>query len=195
MGHVTRCFVAGIVALLPVGGTILGIALLEGTIRDALFRNAGFYFPGLGILAAAAAIYLVGLAVTTFVGRYLWRTVDRVLDSLPALGLLYRSLKQILGYGEGRDALFVEAVVVPCTDIGGEQLGLVTSRVTDAEGREKQLVFVPGAPNPTTGRLVMVDPGSCRSLGVPVHEVLKLLVSVGKTAPEFAAARSTRREH
>src|SRR5690606_25153951 len=128
--------------------------LLERTIRDALFGDAGFYFPGLGIAAALLGIYLIGLAVTTFVGRWLWRSADRMLDRLPLLGRLYRTLKQILGYGEGADALFVETVALRAAG-SGEELGLVTSELREPTGRELRLVFVPGAPNPTAGRLLL----------------------------------------
>lgn len=189
MKHLVRCLIAGLVALLPIAGTVLGISLLERTLHDALFVDAGFYFPGLGILASLFALYLIGLVVTTFVGRWLWRRVDRMFDRLPLVGGLYRTLKQILGYGEGADALFIEAVAIRARGTDGEELGLVTSEMHEHAGRPLRVVFVPGAPNPTAGRLLLVAPGDCRPLGVPVHELLKLLVSVGKTSPEFLASR------
>src|SRR5690606_11875002 len=90
---------------------------------------------------------------------------------------------------EGADALFVETVALRAAG-SGEEFGLVTSELREPTGRELRLVFVPGAPNPTAGRLLLVDAADCRPLGVPVHELLKLLVSVGKSAPEFTASRS-----
>ena len=179
--HVTKCLLAGIVALLPVGGLVLGVGYLEATISSAGLTALPFYFPGLGLLVAFLVIYLVGLTLTTFVGKWLWARIDRLLDRLPALGRLYVTLKQILGYGTGEDAVFREAVLVPVPGGGGEELGLVTNRVQLSDGSEQLVIFVPGSPNPTTGRLLFIAPDAVRPAGMPVNAVLKTLVAVGKT--------------
>jgi uncharacterized membrane protein len=109
--HITGSLIAGIVVLLPVGGLIFIIGYLESTISSSGLSRTPFYFPGAGLLAAVIVIYLIGLFVTTFIGKWIWKRVDSILDELPALGSLYQTLKQILGYGEGKDAIFYEAVL------------------------------------------------------------------------------------
>ena len=37
--HVTRCLVAGVVALLPIGGTVLGVAYVAASVLVALFHS------------------------------------------------------------------------------------------------------------------------------------------------------------
>jgi uncharacterized membrane protein len=179
--HITSCLIAGIVAILPVGGLIITVGYLESTISGSGLSKMPFYFPGFGLLAAAVFIYLIGLGVTTFIGKWIWKRVDSILDKLPALGRLYQTLKQILGYGEGEDAIFYEAVLVPSRDIQSEELGLVTNRISDDKGNEKLVIFIPGVPNPTSGRLIVMDEGSVKPLSMPVNETLKALVSMGKT--------------
>jgi uncharacterized membrane protein len=179
--HITSSFIAGIVAILPVGGLIITIGYLESTISSSGLSKMPFYFPGFGLLAAAIFIYLIGLAVTTFIGKWIWKRVDRILDKLPALGSIYQTLKQILGYGEGEVAIFYEAVLVPGRDFQSEEMGLVTNRITDDEGKSKLVIFIPGVPNPTSGRLVVMDKESVKTLSMPVNETLKALVSMGKT--------------
>ncbi len=95
--HVTKCLLTGVDALLPIGGLVLGIGYLESVLSGAGLKQLPFYFPGLGLLAAFALLYLIGLVLTTFIGKWLWTRLDRLLDRLPALGKLYVSLKQILG--------------------------------------------------------------------------------------------------
>jgi uncharacterized membrane protein len=177
-GHLSRCFLAGIVALLPIGGLVLAVAYTESFLRSSLFRESPFYFPGLGLLAVTVAIYLIGLSVTSFLGQWLWRIVDKLFDNLPALGPIYRTLKQILGYGEGKEALFHRVVWVPSRDTAGVQLGLVTQELEDG----RLVVFVPGSPNPTTGRLLGVESGAALPVSKHVNDAFKALVSVGKTA-------------
>jgi uncharacterized membrane protein len=179
--HVTQSFLAGLVALLPIGGLILIVAYLESNISKSGLSDMPFYFPGFGLLAAILFIYLVGLLVTTFVGNWIWKKVDKLLDRLPALGRIYQTLKQILGYGEGKDAIFYETVLVPSRDMQSEELGLVTNRLTDADGKAKLVIFIPGVPNPTSGRLVLMDEETVKPLAMTVSDALKALVSMGKT--------------
>ena len=179
--HVSKCLLTGIVALLPIGGLVLGIGYLESMLSGAGLRQLPFYFPGLGLLAAFALLYLIGLVLTTFIGNWLWTRLDRLLDRLPALGRLYVSLKQILGYGKGKDAIFQATVMVPAPGGTGEEFGLVTNRLQLADGQERLLVFIPGSPNPTSGRLLLSAPEDVRPSEMPVNEVFKVLVAVGKT--------------
>jgi uncharacterized membrane protein len=177
--HVGRCLVAGLVALLPIVGAGLGIAWLEGALSASWRAQVDWYFPGLGMLLAAAAIYAVGLAVTTFVGRWLWRVADRGLERLPLAGSLYQSLKEVLGYDSGRERFFQAVVTVVCD--GGEQIGFVTGEVDGADGNRRLTVFVPGSPNPTSGRLLLVPPTAVRRLDARPADALRTLVAMGKS--------------
>ncbi|MBN1443970.1 MAG: DUF502 domain-containing protein [Planctomycetes bacterium] len=179
--HLSRCFLAGIVALLPIGGLVLTIVYLEYTIAQAWLAAQDFYIPGLGILLAVAAIYAIGLVVSTFLGRWIWDRADRLLGRLPALGSIYQTLKQILGYGEGRDAIFQRVVLVPARAPEGEEIGLVTSEILEDGKPRKLSVFVPGSPNPAAGRLLIIDPEAARPISTPVSDAMKTLISVGKT--------------
>lgn len=177
--HVTRCLVAGLVALLPVGGAVLAVVWLEGALSASWRAQVEWYFPGLGLLLAGAAVYGVGLVVTTFVGRWLWRAFDRLLEGLPLLGTLYQSLKEVLGYDSGRERFF-HGVVAVARD-GGEQIGFVTGEADGPDGHRRTLVFVPSAPNPTNGMLLMLPPESLRRLDVRPADALRTLVAMGKT--------------
>lgn len=187
--HIAGSLVAGIIAILPVGGLILSVGYLESTISSSGLSKLPFYFPGFGLIAAIFLIYLVGLVVTTFVGKWLWKRIDLLLDKLPALGGIYQTLKQILGYGEGKDAIFHEAVLIQSRDFQAEELGLVTNRIIDAEGKPKLVIFIPGAPNPTSGRLILLDEALVKRLAMPVNETLKALVSMGKTEVDLARVK------
>lgn len=178
-GHITRCMVAGVVALLPLGGAVLALVWLEAAISSSWKEALSFYFPGLGILLAALCVYLVGLFVTTWLGRFLWRRIDRWLLRVPLLGTLYDTLKQVLGYDGSRERFFRGVVAVPGR--GGVELGLLTGESQDQGGGLLHVVFVPSAPNPTNGRLVLVRPQDLQPLDVEVAAVMRALVSLGKT--------------
>lgn len=178
--HVTRCMVAGIVALLPMGGAVFTIVWLEGALTSSWSDKVTWYFPGLGLLLALLAVYLVGFFVTTFLGRWLWRSMDRLLESLPLLGTLYQSLKEVLGYDSSRERFFQGVVAVPADE--GYEIGFITGESAGPDGRPHTLVFVPSAPNPTNGKLLLVDPARLQKLDVRTADALRALVSMGKTA-------------
>lgn len=176
--HLTRCLVAGLVALLPLGGAAITFAMLERTLSEGWLRQSEFYFPGLGLLLAILTVYGVGLLVTTFLGRWLFRRLDRLLERVPALGMLYQSLKEVLGYDSARARFFQGVVLVRGN--GGGELGLITGRAV-VDGAERLLVFLPGSPNPANGRLLLAAPEEVQQVGIRVAAALRALVAMGKT--------------
>ncbi len=178
--HVTRCLVAGVVALLPMGGAVFSVVWLENAI-SGWWRSdpEHFYFPGLGLVLALLVVYLVGLFVTTFVGRWLWRRLDRLLEGLPLLGTLYQSLKEVLGYDTGKERFFQGVVAVRSDD--GYEIGLVTGEAKGPDGAPHKLVFVPSSPNPANGRLLLLPPDRLLPLDVRTADALRALVAIGKT--------------
>lgn len=190
--HLTGTLIAGLVALLPLLGVVLGLIAAEKAVADSWLAEQDFYFPGLGILAAIAATYAVGLTVTTLVGKFFWSLLDRALDNVPAVGALYRTLKQVLGYGEGKDAMFERVVLVPGRDREAKEIGLVTKTLPPLEtgGSRRLVVFVPAAPAPTSGRVVLLEESAVEPVDMSVHDALKFLVAAG--ALEDAPSPSTR---
>ena len=178
--HITRCLVAGIVALLPLGGVVFAIVGLESMLTQSWSSKVTWYFPGLGLLLAMVVVYAIGLFVTTFAGRWLWRRMDRVLENLPLLGTLYQSLKEVLGYDSARERFFQGVVAVPADE--GFELGFVTGAAAGPDGKQHTLVFVPSAPNPTNGKLLLIDPTRLQRLDVRTADALRALVSMGKTS-------------
>lgn len=176
--HIAASFVAGIVAILPILGVVASVVYFENSVAGLWLKKQGFYFFGLGIILVGVVVYLVGLTVSTFVGRWIWRRVDRVLEKLPVLGSLYQTLKQLLGYGEGPQGLFQRVVFVNWESADRCELGLVTREACE-ETKGRVVVFIPSAPTPTSGRLVYVDPNQLQPSTMTASQAMQLLVSLG----------------
>ncbi len=177
--HLIKCLIAGVAALLPIGGTLFLVLYLENQLSASWLKDQPYYRFGMGIVLGFLVIYLVGLAISTFVGRWLWTRTELMLVHVPLLGPLYQTLKQMLGYGEGPDAMFKHVVLVPCEDLAGEQLGFVTSEIAVDTGPPSLAVFIPAAPNPSNGKLIYVRSDEVKPLDVPVNQAMKALISVG----------------
>ncbi len=181
--HLVKCFVAGIVAILPIAGLVLTVVYFENQVAGTWLKNQGFYFFGLGLIILILLIYLIGLTVSTFVGRWIWHRFDRLLVKLPVLGNLYQTTKQILGYGEGPTGIFQRVVLVPTSGPERLEIGLVTQEAS-ADTDNKLSIFVPSAPAPTNGRLIYLAANQVQSTTLTVSEALQLLVSLGTVKTE-----------
>jgi len=175
--HFVICLITGLVAILPVGGIILLIAFAERALSPLV--PARFYFPGEGLLLVIAVLYLLGLTLTSVVGRWLWNAVDAGMTRLPGLGMLYRTLKQILGLDSGEGGLFQRIVLVPDHSTGGVEIGLVTASESEHEPQQL-IVFVPFSPNPSQGRLLRIAASEVTATDWSVDKALKALFSLGK---------------
>jgi uncharacterized membrane protein len=175
--HFVVCLVTGLVTILPVGGTILLIILAERSLSPLV--PAALYFPGEGLLLVIALLYLLGLTLTSVVGRWIWDSLDAGLSRLPGVGMIYRTLKQIFGFDAGEGALFQRVVLVRDDGTSGVEIGLVTA--SEGEGEAKHLiVFIPGSPNPSQGRLLRIAASRVEATDWSVDQALKSLFSLGK---------------
>jgi uncharacterized membrane protein len=175
--HVTLCLLTGLVTMLPIGGTVILVFAAENFLRPLV--PARLYFPGVGLISVLVLLYLLGVTLTTFLGRWLWNRLDIILSRLPGLGMLYRSLKQILGFDAGEGALFQRVVLVPDEGTGGAEIGFVTTVEGDGEGK-RLVVFLPGSPNPAQGRLLRLPTDRVLPTDWSIDQALKGLLSLGR---------------
>jgi uncharacterized membrane protein len=103
-----------------------------------------------------------------------------MLNRMPLLKPIYRAWKQVaLTPGEG---IFARVVLVADETGRMEMLGF-TSGVPTSAGGDTLCVFVPAAPNPTSGRLYFVRRDHCRMLAVSSEEAFKMILSGGSYVP------------
>lgn len=123
--HFIVCLITGFVTVLPIGGTILLIVYAEKSLSPLI--PAQFYVPGEGLLLVIVLLYLLGLTLTSVIGRWLRDALDSALSSIPGIGTIFRTLKQILGFDAGEGALFQKVVLVQNESVGSTEIGLVTA--------------------------------------------------------------------
>jgi uncharacterized membrane protein len=177
-GHFVRTMLAGAAALLPIAGTIAVVIAVEKTISSIWLARQWFYVPGVGLLLLVAAIYLCGLLVATFLGRWTLIVADGFLRRIPAVRILYKTAKGVLGVGQGDEAMFKEVVLVRSSFEGAKEIGFVTNSSKDGEG-EKVTVFVPSAPNPLYGRVMLMRREAIEPSSLSVQDALQTLLTIG----------------
>ena len=175
--HLRNKLVAGALAAIPLVVTIFVLWFVDSKAR-AIF-NVETPFVGIGI--ALAGLYLLGLFVTSFVGQFVLGAVDAVLRRLPGLRDLYRSWKQVALTTDTREGIFAHVVLIPGGD-GSRVLGFTSARGIEGDP-SVWCVFVPAAPNPTSGQLFFVPSKRCLLLDMSSQEALKLVISGGSYVP------------
>src|SRR5439155_16153192 len=69
--------------------------------------------PFLGTAVAIGLIYVLGLIVSSLIGRVFLRLIDWILLRVPGLRELYRAWKQIALTPGGKEGMYAKVVLVP----------------------------------------------------------------------------------
>jgi len=175
--HLRNKLVAGALAAGPVAVTLFILWYVDSKARELI----GVRVPFLGIVLALSTIYLLGLFVTSVVGQWVLALADRALRRIPGLRALYRSWRQV-ALTEAGEGIFTHVVLVRDESGLGCVLGFSSGHAIDGDPGV-QCVFIPGSPNPTTGRLYFVPTYRCIPVAMPSQEALKMLISGGNYVP------------
>jgi uncharacterized membrane protein len=184
-----RVFIAGILTALPLGVTVLVLKWLFDAL-DSIFQPVissivGRHLPGVGLAALVIALYLLGLITTNVLGRKALRGLDALMGRLPLVHLIYKATGQVVNALRlPRKTSFNRVVIVEFPRKGMQSIALVTGEAIDVQGEERVPVYIPTAPNPTSGYLVLVSARDILDTDITVDEALKMVISSGLVTPD-----------
>ena len=154
-----------------------------------------FGLPGSGLIVAVVALTLLGLLTANLIGRTLVDLGERLLGRMPVVRAIYRGLKQVfetLFSGKGSSFRKVGLVEFPSPGMWSIVLISQSPSVNIASqlpGEEEHIsVFLPCAPNPTTGFFFYVPRREIIELDIPVEEAAKLIMTAGMIQPGGSGA-------
>jgi uncharacterized membrane protein len=189
--HFRNKFLAGIMAAVPIAVLIIAGIWIEEKTYDLAVR-IGLPYHGLGIVLVIVAVYVLGILVTSVLGRFFLRFLDRVLTGIPGLKLLYQAWKDILVIGPGKKDMYSSVFLVPSPDGKGMQVGFTNGEALPNDPA-RMCVFLPNVPNPITGRVVIIERELCQPLNMPMEEAFKFLLSTGNYMPSGMATTQEKR--
>jgi uncharacterized membrane protein len=143
------------------------------------------HIPGLGLIIALVALTVLGFLTANLVGRTLVEFGESILNRMPIVRPIYRSLKQIfetLFSDAGASFRQVGLVEFPAPGmwslvfLSGTPGGDVASRLPEGEHVS---AFMPCTPNPTTGFFFYVPRRDVIDLDISVEHAMTLLMSAG----------------
>ena len=149
------------------------------------FGYPDFHIPGLGFVLTFIILWVVGALAANVVGRSLWQFARETLEGLPLVRTIYAPIQQLMeSLTSPGKAGFEKVVLVEYPRIGMWTLGFLAGNVPrEDEAAPAHSIFVPTAPNPTTGFMLIVPPDQLRPTDLRVEEALKMIVSAGVAVP------------
>lgn len=197
-----NAFLTGLLVFLPLGTTIfvldfildlfkepaLRLAIQLGLREENSFFGLETLLALIGLVVGVITLTLLGYLSKYLLGKVFISTTEKVLDKVPFLNAVYRSVKQIVEtFGRENRAVFKEVCLVEYPRKGCYALGFITadasSHVQEKVGDHMIYVFVPTTPNPTSGFLLLVPREEICKLDVSVGDGMKMLISGGAVVP------------
>lgn len=146
--------------------------------------------PYAGFVLGLILVFVLGVALATFVGKRLFRWFEWTMGRIPLLREIYPYAKQFTGFFSGADGKieFKTVVAVPFPTQGIYSLGFVTGEglqiLNQAHHRVFMTVFIPTSPTPMSGYVVYVPREDIIPLPLTVEEAMRIIISCGVLTPD-----------
>ncbi|MCI5052232.1 MAG: DUF502 domain-containing protein [Simkaniaceae bacterium] len=204
---IKRYLLTGLAILLPVAVTIWVVMFLvdilttpfEGTMRallnylseNTIFHDYLIFFSRAFVLIVIVVVtFILGFLGQHFLTRWMIKMVNRIFLRIPIFKSIFRISREITKSFLKQDSKpFKKTVLMdfPDKDIKayGFQTGIAPQEVQNKRGENEELhsVFLPTAPHPISGYLMMIGKDRLLDVNVSVEEVFKTLVSCGLFVP------------
>ena len=188
----------GLAVLVPACLTIYIISVLVGFMDGLLLILPDrfhpdvflpFHIPGLGAIITFILVFLCGLVAQSYFGNKMVLVGEGMLNKVPFIRSIYSAIKQIADTMFMDRASFKKVVLFEFPSKNVYSVGFVTGT---PEGELKTRidqhtnyvsVFMPTAPNPTTGLYMLMPEEELIYLDMTVEDAFALIISAGMVMP------------
>lgn len=143
-----------------------------------------------GFLIALVGVCILGALLASYVGKSLWRTIEKFIMNTPFLRKVFPYVKQFTDFlltPDEQKKMFSSVVAVEYPRKGIWSMGFVTGtgfvNVVSLIKREFLTVFIPTSPTPFTGFVITVPKKHVIKLDMTIEEAFRFVVSGGVIAP------------
>jgi uncharacterized membrane protein len=199
MARLRNYFLTGLVVAGPVAITVWLIWAFVTWVDDLVrpfipeaYRPETYlniYIPGYGLIIAFVMLTFLGFLTANLVGRTLVEFGETLLDRMPIVRPIYRTMKQIFQtlFSKSGSSFRVVALVEFPAPRMWSLVFLSQPPSADVSARlpqsEHVSAFLPCTPNPTTGFFFYVPRKDVIELDITVESAMSLLMSAGMVQP------------
>jgi uncharacterized membrane protein len=206
---ITRFFLAGVFAVLPLVITIaaviwvagfFGRAVGPGTFLGELLRSLGLQVATdktmayvVGWVFVLGLIFLLGVLVEAGARRMIFERLDALANRVPLVGGVYGTARQLVSMMDKKKSADLQGMRVVFCQFGKETgaafLALLPTPERFRIGEvDYHAVLIPSAPVPVGGSLIFVPVASVVPAQLSVDAFMSIYVSMGVTGPQFLPA-------
>jgi uncharacterized membrane protein len=204
-------FLTGLIVVGPVAITIYVvwwfINLIDAWVKPLIPKAylpetyLPFNVPGVGLIVGILGLMVIGALTANLFGRTIVAYGEMMLDRMPVVRGVYRLLKQIfttIFSKSGSSFKRVGVIEFPrkglyaLVFVSGEPPAEVKGKI--GNGEALMTVFMPNAPNPTTGFVIFMPANDVTLLDMSIEDGAKMVVSAGLVAPQQDALKKLSEE-
>ena len=197
--------IAGLLTVIPLYAVWIILDFLFGLLSDAgeplIVNLASWLAPSypdmanflvnptvLSVIAALFVLiilYFVGFFATFVIGQQLIDIFEAMIRRIPLVHTIYSSTKKLVSALQTKPSNVQRVVLIGFPNPNMRAIGFVMKTFLDAKtGRELAAVFVPTAPNPTSGYLEIVPVETLIATDMTMEQAMAMVISGGAVAPE-----------
>lgn len=191
-------FITGLIILAPLALTLAILTFIFNLLTEPLAGVVSTLFDRYNFLSGKQLQTLVsqvlilvllffltvslGAIARYFFFSYLLAVWDYILHKIPVISTIYKTSQEFIQTLFGGSAnSFKQVVMVPFPSPETRSVGFITRDNVEGlvPGKKMVAVFVPTAPNPTSGFLMLYNPEDITHLDMKVEEAFKYILSCG----------------
>ncbi len=189
---ISRNILTGFVTILPVALTIyflywiiISVESVLGSMIQSILPDV-LYWPGIGLIAALAMAFAVGLLMHAYVVQQLFAMGEQILYRMPFINSVYKAIRDFFQYFSPTSKKeFEQVVAISIGDTGMKVIGFVTQAVMERlpEGFQEEdsiLVYLPLS-YMIGGYAVLVPRSAVRPLDMNMEEAMRFTLTAGVT--------------
>ena len=180
MKSILKYFLRGLLVFVPVGLTIF-ILVYVFTSLDKLFSKLfPITFPGMGFIVTIGGIFLIGLFASNFVGKKLFGLLDKILNKVPLVKMLYGAIRDLVEAFAGEKKKFDKPVLVTLgPNSYAKVVGFMTRENLENLGlKDHVAVYLPQSYN-FAGNVLLFPKEAVKPLDIESSEAMTFIVSGG----------------
>lgn len=196
-----NAFFSGALLLAPLIVTVWAftkiIEIVGGTFRPVYedylpetLQHVPFLWDLVATVIVVLLVTALGYLSSYVFGKVFLSIAERAIQRIPGIGGVYNSVKQIVAtFGAQNRNLFSKVVLVEFPRDGLWAIGFLTNKQQGEPHTHiapgSLTLFIPTAPNPTSGFLIMAPADKVRELDMSVGDGMKMIVSGGAVIPTW----------
>jgi len=183
-------FLTGLFVFIPIAITVWIVVWLLSFVNSLVLPYLRYVLPipdipGVGILITVLLVFITGVIAQNYFGKKLISLWDELINRIPLVRSIYIATKQLMenlfnSKGKGK---FKETVLVEFPRKGMLSIGFVANKI-QLDEKTYYLVYIPTAPNPTSGYTIFVEENEVKHTDLTVEEATKIILSGGLVAKE-----------